>query len=239
VPSDHFCASASGDTLQEHAGCVARVPIFNHLKPEEMREVSASIRPMKLKKGELLYRAGDISDSLFMVHRGKLHLYRLFENGKQQLVRVLCAGSFTGEFALFNRSVHDGYAEAVESSEICRIDRSDLQQLMLRYPDIPFKILQELSRRLEQAESRSARFTAEDAETRIAVYLSRLADEQSTLDIELPMPRRDLASLLGTTPETVSRKLASFEARGWIKQNGRRRIRILDPASLPPVPYSY
>jgi len=234
MSSEQSCNHPITETLEGHELCVARVPIFNHLHPDQLTDIAATIRSIPLRKGELLYRAGDVSDSLFMVHRGALRVYRLAENGKEQLVRVLREGSFTGEFALFNQSMHDCFAEATETTEVCRIGRRDLEQLMLRYSDISLKILQELSSRLEQAEARAARFTAEDTETRLQLYLARQAEEQATWDVKLPMTRRDLASLLGTTPETISRKLAAFEANGWIEQRGRWEIGILKPAAFSP-----
>lgn len=215
-----------------HQLCVSIVPIFNHLQPEEMVEVSKSTRPIALKKGELLHSAGDISDSLYIIHEGKIKVYRLTENGKEQLIRILRPGDFTGELALFTETIHDVYAEAMERTEICSIQRTDLQNLLVKYPHISLKILTEFSNRLNQAESQLTSFATEEAETRVALYLVQLMDDSQSATVQLPMSRKDLASFLGTTPETISRKLAKFEDEGWIQQKDQRMIVILDGEAL-------
>lgn len=215
-----------------HHLCVSIVPIFNHLQDEEMEEVAKTTRSISLKKGELLHSAGDDSDSLYIIHRGKVKIYRLSENGKEQLIRILQPGDFTGELALFKESIHDDYAEAMEKTDICSIQRADLQEFLQRYPNISLKILSEFSIRLGQAESQMTSFATEDVETRIALYLAQHAEENKSEVCRLPMSRKDLASFLGTTPETISRKLAKFEDEGWIQQEDQRRIRILDLDAL-------
>lgn len=216
----------------EHKYCVAIVPIFNHLENEEMGRIAETARHLELVKGEALYNAGEKFDSLYIVHRGKVKVYRLSENGKEQVIRILSPGDFTGELALFSESIHDVYAEAMEKSEICSIQRADLQQLLQKHPEISLKILSEFSKRLDTAEHQMTSFATEDAETRIALYLAQQSEEARSPVFRLPMSKKDLASYLGTTPETISRKLAKFEDAGWIRQENQRAIRILDMDAL-------
>ena len=78
-----------------HKSCVSIVPIFNHLEDEQMDEIVKTIKPGKYKKGEIIYSAGDQSDSLYIVNKGRIRIYRLSESGKEQLVRILAVGDFT------------------------------------------------------------------------------------------------------------------------------------------------
>ena len=81
-------------------------------------------------------------------------------------------------------------------------------------------------------EKQAVSFATEDVETRISMYLVELSKELKSLEITLPMTRKDLASYLGTTPETISRKLAEFEDLGWIKQTGSRSIQLINVEAL-------
>ncbi|WP_298828253.1 Crp/Fnr family transcriptional regulator [uncultured Planococcus sp.] len=212
--------------------CVSIVPIFNHLEPAELKEVAATTKGRNLSKGEILYRAGEKSNSLYIIHKGKLKVYRLTESGKEQVIRILQPGDFTGELALFTDNVHDSYAEAMEATELCTISSEDINELFLKYPQISLKIIKEFSLRLDQVEHQVTSFTTEDTETRVALYLVQQAESSQSKEIRLPMSRKDLASFLGTTPETISRKLAKFEDKGWIQQYDQRAIRILDIENL-------
>jgi CRP-like cAMP-binding protein len=194
-----------------------------------MAEIMKAAKSISYKKGEVIYRAGDHSDSLFIVSRGRIRIYRLSESGKEQLVRILHPGDFTGELALFRESIHESYGEAMEDTEVCTITRSDLQEFLVRFPSISLKILSEFAERLEMSETQATRFATERVETRIALFLAECIDGKDlSMEFVLPMSKKDLASYLGTTPETISRKLAEFEDEGYIKQTGRRRIKILD-----------
>lgn len=214
---------------ESHTSCVSLVPIFNHLEGEQMEEVLKVTKAASYEKGELLYREGDTSNSLYIVSKGKVRIYRLSESGKEQLVRILNPGDFTGELALFRESIHESYAEAMSKTDVCMISRKDLQEFLLKYPTISLRILSEFSNRLETSEKQTTRFATEKVETRLAMFLAECVEsEEGPMEIELPMSKKDLASYIGTTPETISRRLADLEDEGYIKQKGRKKIEILD-----------
>lgn len=214
---------------QHKSSCITLVPIFNHLQDEQMDEIMGLTKHTSYKKGEIIYRDGDKSDSLYIVRSGRIRIYRLSESGKEQLVRILSPGDFTGELALFRESIHTSYAEAMRNTDVCMITREDLQQLLIRFPSISLRILSEFSNRLDKSETQTARFATESVETRLAYFLAESIDSGDTsMEIELPMTKKDLASYLGTTPETLSRKLTEFEQEGYIKQKTGKKIVILD-----------
>lgn len=213
--------------------CVSLVPIFNHLEEEQLDEIMNLTKSFKYKKGEVIYRAGYKSDSLYIVSKGKIKIYRLSESGKEQLLHILMPGDFTGELALFSETIHESYAEAMEETDVCTVNRDDLQDLLRKYPAISLKILSEFSKRLEQSEKQTTRFATEKVEKRLAIYLTELAEESSeSNEVELPMTKKDLASYLGTTPETISRKLFELEDAGIIKQKQSKIIEIIDLEEL-------
>ena len=227
----HACHHSQTDTSARP--CVALVPIFNHLELEQMNEIMETAHSVSYKKGETVYHAGDQSNSLYIVNKGKIRIYRLAESGKEQLVRLVQAGDFTGEYALFTESVHESYAEAMEDTRVCMIKRTNLEGFLLKYPSIALKILAEFSSRLEKSEKQSTSFVTESVETRLALFLTDLnAKDPTVTTVKLPMSKKDLASYLGTTPETISRRLADLEEQGYIKQKPHKQIEILDRDGL-------
>ncbi|WP_186579927.1 Crp/Fnr family transcriptional regulator [Aquibacillus kalidii] len=217
-------------TVGSHKSCISLVPIFNHLEVEQMDEIMKTVQAASFKKGEIIYQAEDPSDSLYIVNQGKIRIYRLSDSGKEQLVRILNPGDFTGEHALFSESMHESYAEAMVDTSVCVIRRLDLQDFLLKYPSISLKILEEFASRLKQSEKQTAQFATEKVETRIALFLAECYDQEksSTGTFILPMSKKDLASYLGTTPETISRKLADLEEQGYIKRKTNKRIEVLN-----------
>lgn len=214
--------------------CVSKVPIFNHLSPEQMTEIKELSQSLVLEKGDTLYRSGEESDTLYIVNSGRIRIYRITESGKERLLKILHSGEFTGEMALFTESLHESYAEAMEKTVVCTITRKKFHELLLKYPTIALATLHELAYRLKSAEAQATRFVTAKVESRIASFLIESindADNPSS-EIVLPMSKKDLASYLGTTPETISRKLSQLEDEGLILQKSSRRIKILDAEGL-------
>src|SRR5699024_7617951 len=162
--------------------CVSKVPIFNHLEPKEMKDISKMSRHKVFEKGEIIYHEGEPLDYLYIVHRGRVKIYKLCESSKEQLLRILEPGEFMGELALFTEKMMDSYAATIEISEICAIHRNDSQKLMKTHPTIPFKILSEFSERLAETEKLVGQLSARDVETRTASYLIKLAEDKNTLN---------------------------------------------------------
>lgn len=221
----------SMDEQSKHL-CISKVPIFNHLEHKEMVQILNVSRQMTFSKGEIIYHEGDPLEYLYIIHIGRVKVYQLFESGKEQLIRILEQGEFMGDLALFNNKVMDNYAEALVKTEICAIHRNDIQEILKTHPSIPLKILSEFSSRLEEAEFLVGQLSYKDVETRTASYLIKLANAKKSDNIVLPMSKRDLASHLGTTQETISRRLAHFQSNGWIEQSGHRAIKICNREAL-------
>jgi len=226
------CDHQINGTAEMRKMCISIVPIFNHLDPEEMKEIVKETNSIKHPHGHTIYHAGDKSDGLYIVHKGRVKIYRLSDTGKEQIVRILGPGDFTGELSLFTESVHDAYAESMETVELCVMSREKFQVFLMKYPSISLKVLTEFSSRLSKTEKQSASIAMESAETRVAMYLANLVEEQQQKIVKLPMSRKDIASHIGTTPETVSRKLTDFEDTGWIKQVNQNTIKIIDLDAL-------
>jgi CRP/FNR family transcriptional regulator len=122
------------------------------------------------------------------------------------------------------------FSEALEEGTMCVIAGDRLRGLMGRYPQIAFKILEELSRRLERTEQLLENISLHSAERRLAAALLEMSE--GSLEIRLSLSKGDLASQLGMTQETLSRRLTAFEGLGLIEQVGQRSIRLLDREEL-------
>ena len=211
--------------IDDGRNCIERVPIFSNLTTEEMLEIASITSEKTFEKGEMIYMAGDSSDNLYVIHKGKVKITRLTESGKEQVIRILGPGEFLGELSLFSSVAMTDNGEAIEKVTMCMISGEKLKALMARYPSITFKIMEELSMRLEKAENTIENISLHSVERRIAQNLLDLSEEGKQL--KLNMSKGDWASQLGMSQETLSRKLSAFQELGIIKLIGHRGIEIL------------
>lgn len=213
-----------------HGDCIENVPIFSGLSCGERREILEIASSRSYEKGEMIYRAGDEGGTLFVLHAGRVKIFRLNANGKEQVLRLVGPGEFIGELFLLSSLPLTDNAQALEATTMCILQGERLKQLMAKYPSIAFKVMEELSRRLEKAENRIEEISLSSVDARIARALLELSEGGD--EIVLPMTKGDLASQLGMTQETLSRKLAALQEEGTIKLKGHRRIIIRDRQAL-------
>jgi len=215
---------------QKHAECIEHVPIFASLSREEKMEVAEIASSRRFKKGEIVYRAGDAGGTLFVLHTGRVKLFRLNASGKEQVLRLVEPGEFFGELSLFSSLPLTDNAQALEPTTMCVLQGERLKELMAKYPSIAFKVMDELARRLEKAENRIENISLNPVTKRVAVSLLELSEGRP--EFQLPMAKGDLASQLGMTQETLSRKLAALQEEGLITLKGHRKIIIKDRSAL-------
>lgn len=220
---------------RENDTCVAIVPIFSGLSTEEQFKVAGIATPARVRRSETIYAAGDDVSQLMVVHRGRVRITHLLPNGHEQLLRVLEPGDFVGEGSFISGGRPDHFAVALSDAEMCVFQHRDLAGLIRRHPVIALHMLQTLSGRLTEAERRITALTSGDVESRLASYLLELPVQDHGTRVRLPLAKKDVASLLGTTPETLSRRLTQFAADGLIRVDGARDVILLDIPALADV----
>lgn len=214
--------------MAEHL-CVTLVPLFNHLDITEQEKINSLIYHRHFQKGEEIFQLGD--EKLVIVARGKMKVYQLSANGKEQLLRVVNPGGYEGENQLFGAKNESLIGEAIEATEVCVLTKKDFNALLLEYPQLMLKLLQLNAQKSLQLEQQTHFLTMERIEERLATYLLNLAQAQNTTHPILPMKMKELATFLGTTPETLSRKFKLLETTGLLARKGKQ-IERLDQEGL-------
>lgn len=220
--------------MSEDDLCVARVPIFQGLTRSEQLQVARFARPVVVAKGQTVYAPWQPASRLLVIHSGQLKVSHTAANGQEQILRTVTDGDYVGERAFLTGHHPDDFAVALEESRMCVFDHSDLSALLRDYPDISQRMLRTLSDRLSSVERLLAAITSSDVSARIAAYLLDLPGDMrdGVATVRLPMAKREISAYLGTTPETLSRRLAALAASGIIELHGRRDITILDIDAL-------
>lgn len=212
------------------SNCIEIVPIFSNLTEEEMLEIANITTEAKFDKGAYVYMANDLGGKLYVLHSGRVKISRLNFNGKEQVLRIVEPGEFMGELTLLSNTPLTDNAEVVEKTLMCMIDGNKLKELMNKYPSIAFKVMEVLSKRLEQAESLIEKINLNTVEQRLALVLIDLNNPRN--EITLHMTKGDFASSIGMSQETLSRKLTSFQDEGIIELVGQRKIIVKDLNAL-------
>lgn len=212
--------------------CVQLVPIFQELATDQLDTIESIVRHHHFLPGETIFSADDQLDQLMIVASGQVKVYQLATNGREQLLYLLQTGDIDGEAALFENQHRTSFGEALVPTDVCSIRREDFQNLMRQYPSISINVLNVFGKRLSQLERQTTSTATESVEARLATYLTETAASLKTDTFKLPLKKKDLATFLGTTPETISRKLTKFEQHGLITQTTGKMVKINDADQL-------
>ncbi len=210
--------------------CAAGVPIFQALSAAGMEELGRAMHHRAFERGELVVSAGDPVTHLIVVASGRLKLVHTTSRGREQVVRQLGPGEFLGEMALFTEAHHEGDLIAMEETHACMIAREGVQAILRNHPAVAVAVVEALAWRLAEAERLIGDLGLRDVGQRLAAELLRLAgpEAEDMVELQLPVPWAELAVQLGTTPESLSRRLKALVQQGLVEQVGSRTVRLLD-----------
>jgi CRP/FNR family transcriptional regulator len=188
------------------------------------------------RRGQPIFFAGTPVQALYVVHSGRVKVFRTSPSGEEQVLRLLGPGELLGYRPLLANEAYRASAVAVEDSDVCIIPTAAVRDLLRTHPDLAIEMLAKLARELRMSEDLMMNLLHRPVRERAAgLLLMLLEDNRGAADpatlLSEHLRRQDMARMIGTTPETFSRVLRSF-AQGGIINLSRDSIRITDPLRL-------
>lgn len=205
--------------------CVRLVPLFNQLDLEKQRQIERLVHHHHVARGTIVVSPSD-SDRLVIIKSGQGRLYQLSATGEEQVQRTLNTGDYVGETWLLGVTNQSNYVETVTTSDICVLHRTDFINLLQQNNDLAIRLLVGQAATIAELRRQTQLMGLPSIEERLVAYLNQLVAQQESRQVTLPLRLKDLASYLGTTPETLSRKLTQLQERGLIARH-RRQIWVL------------
>jgi len=211
---------------------LAITPLFNGLSREQLDEVGAIAISRQYKRGESIFLEGDVADGFYIVADGQVKIYKTSMDGKEQILHIYGPGNPFGEVPVFSGSRFPANAQALVKSRILFLPRNAFVRLIADHPSLSMNMLGELSMRLRQFTVQIESLSLKEVPSRLASYLIYLSEEQQSPErVTLEISKGQLASLLGTIPETLSRIFAKMSAQKLIRVDSKV-IDLLDPVGL-------
>lgn len=215
---------------------LSQLPFFNGLSSSMIREINTLFVERGFDGGEIIYLEGSPASRLYVVADGNVKLMRHTLSGKDVMLDILKQGEFFGGLST---AEDDAYSETAHAhTPVCTlsIGGEDFRQILRRHPPVAMKVIDIMAQRVREAHEMVRLLSVSSVEGRLAHVLLSLGDKLGEQDkvgllIQLPLGRADLAELIGTTTETVSRMMSQFQKDGLI-QTGRRWVAIVDKTSL-------
>ena len=207
---------------------ISRSPLFNGMPADQLAEFGRISLERPFNKGETIFSEGDAGNGFFIVASGLIKIFKLSPDGKEQILHIIGPGEPFGEVPVFTGQPFPANSQALVGSRLLFFPRKAFIGLITKNPSLSLNMLAVLSRRLRQFTVQIESLSLKEVPGRLATYLIYLSEEQSDDGaVTLTISKGQLASLLGTIPETLSRIFAKMSNQGLIAVNARN-IQILD-----------
>lgn len=212
------------------------VPFFQGLTGEQLRSVNDIFTANHYERGVTIYRQGDRATMLRVVVAGSVKLLSHTMDGSDVLLDMLQPGEFFGNPAAKRNDVYNETAQTQTSACILSIRSTDFRDIMNTYPSVAMSVLDIMTDRLTASRQRIQHLSNLPVKKRIAHILVKLGNKfgekhRHGLLIQLPLSRRDLADMAGTSAETASRIMSQFQEDELIT-SGRQWVAINDKPEL-------
>lgn len=200
---------------------------------DQLDDIIKRRRP--IEKGEHLYRAGENFDAIYALRSGSFKTFVTHPNGEEQVMGFKLPGDLLGLSAI-NAEHYTTSARALETSSVCEIPFTQLEELCTRIPGLQHHIMGMMSKEIQEEHEKVALCTRIPAEGRLASILLTLSDRflrrgYSPTEFNLSMSRSDIANMLGMAVETVSRLFTQFQENGLLEVN-RKHVVLKDREAL-------
>lgn len=211
---------------------IATIPLFEGLSGKQYDELAGIGVDRSYKGGQIIFAEGNEGIGFYVLIAGKVKVFKLSPEGKEQILHVFGEGEPFGEASVFAGQRFPAHAEALEESRVFFFPRAPFIELIKEDPSLALNMLAVLARRLRKFTVLVEDLSLKEVPGRLAAYLLYVSRGRGGNDnITLDIPKNQLASLLGTIPETLSRILTKMVRQGLIHLDGPR-IRIVDRQGL-------
>lgn len=206
--------------------------LFSGLPAEQLREIGRISASKHYAKGVAIFHEGDPGIGFFMVASGKVKIFKMSFDGKEQILHIFGPGEPFGEVPVFHGSPFPANAETLTEADLLFFPRTEFVNLVTATPSLALNMLAVLALRLRRFATQIESLSLKEVPGRLASYLHYLMEEQQRVDrVVLDIPKGQLASLLGTSSETLSRIFNKMTEEGLIRVDGKT-ISILDAEGL-------
>ncbi|HET6214280.1 MAG TPA: Crp/Fnr family transcriptional regulator [Micromonosporaceae bacterium] len=210
--------------LPEPGDALSGVELFASLEPEVRQRVIAAAVPRTYRKGQLLFVENDPGESLIVLRRGAVAVFRTAPTGERAVLSVIRPPEAFGELSLLDGSPRSASAEAIEDCSALALSRAAFTELVQSHPRILEAVMRSLGALIRRLTEQTADHVFLDLPGRVAKTLVRLAGDNPAPMVTIELNQSQLAEMAGGSRQSVNQAIGSFASRGWLRPEGRRIV---------------
>jgi CRP-like cAMP-binding protein len=221
---------------QDAAAFLESLPLFAELDQDQLSQVAGRMKRRSFAPGVTLYHQDMPGMMLYMIEEGSVRVYSIGRTGQELTLAYFGAGDVFGELSILDSQHHSATAVTLAATVVWLLPRTDLKDLMERYPVIAEAMIQLLVARVRSTTHQLEVITFLDVQGRLAYELLNLAERHGyqsgeVIEIHIPLTQGDLATIVGATRESVNKSMSALRAQNLVQVDGTQ-LTLLNPAGL-------
>ncbi len=203
-----------------------KIPLFQQLEDDDLEEIASHLIERRYPKGATVMEEGLPGDYMYVIAEGRVKVTKLSEDGREKILEMMGEGAFVGEMALLDQAPRSATVKTLSNSRLLALSRADFLSLLRRNADLALHVIQELTRRLRETDEQASSLSFLRVKDRAKGLLVRLAEvsPESGVRMTPTLTHQQMADMIGTSRETVTRVVKDLKSTGWLAQEGKRYI---------------
>jgi CRP-like cAMP-binding protein len=205
------------------------IPLFSSVTDGDLETLASLLIERRFPNNKTIVEEGLPGDYMYVILEGSVKVTKLSGDGREKILELLGVGQFFGEMALLDRAPRVASVKALSATRILALARNDFLSVLRRSPDLAMAVIQELTRRLRHVDEQASALSFQRVEERTKGVLIRLArPERSGSEADRyatqALTHQQIADMIGTSRETVTRVVKGLKKQGWLQQDGKKYI---------------
>ena len=203
------------------------IGLFSSVEDADLASIASLLIERRFPKHKTIVEEGLPGDYMYIIREGRVSVSKLSDDGREKILEFLEAGSFFGEMSLLDNAPRSASVRALTETRVLALSRSDFLNVLRRSPDLAMGVIQELTRRLRQIDEQASSLSFQRVKERTQGLLRRLAKEDTQRQGRRATPaltHQQIADMIGTSRETVTRAVKGLKQEGWLEQDGKHYL---------------
>jgi CRP/FNR family cyclic AMP-dependent transcriptional regulator len=202
------------------------IPLFSSVKDGDLDAIASLVIERRFPKHKTIVEEGLPGDYMYIIRQGRVSVSKLSDDGREKILEFLDAGAFFGEMALLDRGPRSASVKTLKPVRLLALSRTDFLKLLRTSPDLALAVIQELSRRVRTVDDQASALSFQNVKDRTKGLLLRLARDahESGCRVTPGLTHQQIADMIGTSRETVTRVVKELKGEDWLGQEGKRYL---------------
>jgi len=212
---------------KEAIASLRTIPLFAMVGDTDLENLADHLIERRYPQNATIVEEGQPGDYLYVLREGRVKVTKLSEDGREKILEILNPGAFFGEMSLLDRAPRSASVRALDPLRVFALSRIDFLALLRKSSDLSMAVIQELTRRLRDAGDHASSLSFQSVKDRTKGLLLKMAQEKSPHSGQPVTPaitHQQIADMISTSRETVTRVIKELKQDGWLGQEGKRYV---------------